>query len=417
MFYRIKIAFQIPIDRIIVADGVKLLDGPNPDPAANVKSRHRNAKPGTAKSGVNAKGNSIWKRGCVTCAQYERYVQYCDRLRARYCGKELEPDEEESEPKQDDGATPSASSTAVVRRRRKQQRKVEVVGPLPQHQSFAYALLHGLKLVETEYVMVIQHDRAFVQQLDIRHILKEVFDPYPTVRYVGFQSRTNLNYPEKLRARFGRMANVGSKYVGAGRKRNSSYELTLVGAATPMDGVSTTEDGSPRNLGEDQSSSDSENEQVSTSRASPEEGEARSSKQLDSPVSTEATLHLSICPEENSEQADGEQQSPTRGRNSTTVPVELSDQLVPLFFWYDSTHICRNKDYIELIEKECKVGQFIESSYGVRLERDIVACAKAGEWTFEKHLQEWGMFLYHDRHIGMMKPIVAHLHGRYYYFC
>ena len=47
--------------------------------------------------------------------------------------------------------------------------------------------------------------------------------------------------------------------------------------------------------------------------------------------------------------------------------IVLEPQLLPCFMWYDSTHVCRSKELSELIKREVKEGEFIESSYGCRL--------------------------------------------------
>ena len=87
------------------------------------------------------------------------------------------------------------------------RRPTKIIGPLPKHLSFAHTLLHGLEQVRTEYVMVVQHDRAFIEPTSVVDIVR-YFDRLPSLRYVGFQSRSCLNYPNKLRGKYGEWANV-----------------------------------------------------------------------------------------------------------------------------------------------------------------------------------------------------------------
>jgi hypothetical protein len=42
-----------------------------------------------------------------------------------------------------------------------------VLGPLEKRVNFAYALLEGLGQVETDYVLVVQHDRVFSENFSM----------------------------------------------------------------------------------------------------------------------------------------------------------------------------------------------------------------------------------------------------------
>jgi len=86
--------------------------------------------------------------------------------------------------------------------------------------------------------------------------------------------------------------------------------------------------------------------------------------------------------------------------------------LVPLIMWYDSMHICRANQYADLIEKEVRPGEFIESSYGIRVLEDIKS--KRDEWNYEYHMDNFGFFLYRDPKIGL-GAMVRHINGRGYH--
>ena len=60
-------------------------------------------------------------------------------------------------------------------------------------------------------------------------------------------------------------------------------------------------------------------------------------------------------------------------------------------------------------------GQFIESTYGVRIENAIKTAGAGGNWSYRRHLENFGCFLYWDESVGVGKPIVAHLHGRMFW--
>lgn len=271
----------------------------------------------------NAK-RSIWKRGRVLKDDYTRYLQYCENLRRKNC-------------------------TNSSRRN-----SVKVIGPLEKHHSFAHALRIGLQEVMTDLVLVVQHDRAFVDRLSIFPILN-LFDQFGRegLRYVGFQSRTNRRYPNKLRGRYGEWANCYHLMYGhnteeqleIGRKKAQDVERGLFNGKL---GIGTSCD------------------------------------------------------------------VPAHQRTSEMMEA-LKYHLIPLFFWYDSSHVCRTHEYIQLINEECKLGQFIETAYGAKLEKRIEEIGKRGEWSYAKHLRDFGCFLYWDCQIGVEKPIVAHLHGRLFW--
>ena len=172
---------------------------------------------------------------------------------------------------------------------------------MTSHMGFAHCLREGLDNVNTEYVLVMQHDRAFSENLDIHPILN-LLDKEKSIRYIGFQTAANKQYVYKK---------LKSKY------RIKSNEKDLIEGA-----------------------------------------------------------------------------------------------LIPIMYWYDSTHISRTKDYIKLIQKECKIGQFIETTYGGKIEQQISKEIESGLWSFQYHMDNYGMFMWYDEKIGLDTPMCRHLDGR-----
>ena len=73
---------------------------------------------------------------------------------------------------------------------------------MTSHMGFAHSLREGLKVINTEYVMVLQHDRAFAEQINIHPIL-ELFDREKAIQYIGFQTATTKQYPyKKLKSKY-----------------------------------------------------------------------------------------------------------------------------------------------------------------------------------------------------------------------
>ncbi|CAD7972133.1 unnamed protein product [Amoebophrya sp. A120] len=49
------------------------------------------------------------------------------------------------------------------------------------------------------------------------------------------------------------------------------------------------------------------------------------------------------------------------------------------------------------------------------MEQEVKEDGMAGRWNFDHHLNKYGCFLFHDPAVGVLKPIVAHLHGRMFW--
>merc|ERR1719226_448343 len=78
----------------------------------------------------------------------------------------------------------------------------------------------------------------------------------------------------------------------------------------------------------------------------------------------------------------------------------IEGDLIPIMYWYDSTHISRTKEYIELIQRECKIEQ--------QISKEI----ENGLWSFQYHMDRYGMFMWYDEKIGLDIPMCRHLDGR-----
>lgn len=227
-------------------------------------------------------GRPRWNQGKVNEAALASYLQYLEALRSKY-------------------SPPGDGAEGCGLPGRRPGSRTTVLGPLKERVSFGHALLEALGHVDTEFVMVVQHDRIFAEALDLRQVL-ELFEAHGgKLRYLGFQ--TVPDYPTRAVSKFGKWARSG-------------------------------------------------------------------------------TL-------------------------SETEPC-----LVPLLMWYDSTHVCRARQYAELIRREVRPGEFIESSYGDRLLWDIRS--RQAEWSYDYHMDHFGLFLYHDPQIGLQRPIVKHVSGRNY---
>jgi hypothetical protein len=55
---------------------------------------------------------------------------------------------------------------------------------LKERNGFGFAVKNALDSVDTEFVMVVQHDRDFVSTFDLKGVL-EIFDSCPDVMFMG----------------------------------------------------------------------------------------------------------------------------------------------------------------------------------------------------------------------------------------
>ena len=69
---------------------------------------------------------------------------------------------------------------------------------LPCKHGFPYALRRGLQHVHTPYVLVMQHDRAFVRPTDLQPVLRAMAAD-PRLRYVGFPTTTTLHHARHVK--------------------------------------------------------------------------------------------------------------------------------------------------------------------------------------------------------------------------
>lgn len=184
-------------------------------------------------------------------------------------------------------------------------RRAELLA-LDRRMGFGFAVKAGLERATTELVMVVQHDRMFLRQVDLQHAVR-CFDNHPEVNYFMLPTKTTARYRRTCRIRMGldTAPYVIRQPCGPGCRSGGSTDA----AATD-------------------------------SPCSPPSGGA------------------------------------TRGgAEGSTDPSDLSDhRLVPLLFWFDSTHVARRDAYLRIVyenweepqgKHHVRRGDFIE----VRLER------------------------------------------------
>lgn len=73
---------------------------------------------------------------------------------------------------------------------------------LPKRVGFAHAVKAGLELVDTKFVMVVQHDLAFVQGFPLRAVLAAMTAHRSRLNYVGLPGAKHLHLEHPIRSKY-----------------------------------------------------------------------------------------------------------------------------------------------------------------------------------------------------------------------
>ena len=123
------------------------------------------------------RGNNPWsmsKIGVIIPEAAALYEQYCNRLENEF---------EESKQQ-----NPCSRSLSLLR--------------LSSHHGFAFAVQEALSRADTPYVLIIQHDRAFVKYFDMISSLVDACENDPTIRYIGFPTTTSSKHDEHQHSQY-----------------------------------------------------------------------------------------------------------------------------------------------------------------------------------------------------------------------
>lgn len=122
-----------------------------------------------------AGGRSNPKAGKISALEAERYEEYIKQLQ-RCCTRDME-----------------SESSAYFRTR---------LLVLPDRHGFGFAVKSALEEVDTEYVLVVQHDQEFIAPFDLPMVLCTMTQ-HREVKYVGLSSVSTLKYDDMVRSKFG----------------------------------------------------------------------------------------------------------------------------------------------------------------------------------------------------------------------
>lgn len=67
-----------------------------------------------------------------------------------------------------------------------------------KHVGFAMSVKAALEMCQTDYAMIVQHDRSFMSPFSELSALLEVFEKHAHVRYIGFPTSTTVNHEHTI---------------------------------------------------------------------------------------------------------------------------------------------------------------------------------------------------------------------------
>jgi hypothetical protein len=132
-------------------------------------------------------------------ANYEAFVRKLRRENGGNDDNDNDARKDKDEDDEDDEEQRIGSRAARIRRRAAPHTKILSFGK-GERLGFALALKEALALVETEFVMVVQHDWAFLRPFPLERVLR-VMQTHPEVKYVGLPSTSSLTYAETASVR------------------------------------------------------------------------------------------------------------------------------------------------------------------------------------------------------------------------
>ncbi|KAJ1454465.1 hypothetical protein M885DRAFT_566220 [Pelagophyceae sp. CCMP2097] len=72
-----------------------------------------------------------------------------------------------------------------------------------ERQGFGFALKHALEYVKTPYVIVIQHDRNFIRDVDVEQVVRSMEANSSWLKYVHFPTSSTINYARLMLSKYG----------------------------------------------------------------------------------------------------------------------------------------------------------------------------------------------------------------------
>ena len=228
---------------------------------------------------------------------------------------------------------------------------------LPTRHGYGFALKASLSLVETPYVIVIQHDRNFMRSTPVEEAVR-VMEVDPTVKYVGMCMRSNLMYLEQFVGKYGRpMLDDLDREVK--RPRELELEGGKYGGSEAAEGVFR------------------------------DYHRVRDKYRLIRDNYRVSVPYVKYVRDND-------------GRNDGRCQASL----IPTVFWYDNVHVCRTEHYRNWVfdagRKLVKRGGFVEDKLSPRIVEDV---RREG---FREGWGKYGCYLLDD-HAGV--AFTGHMDG------
>ena len=394
---------------LIVADGPRILSGGS----ETTKSGKTLLKNGGGKDAVQRRRMRP-KQGIVDAEGAARYTAYKQAIN-KLCG---------------DPCIPFFCNAELIE--------------LESRVGFGHAVQKGLALARTDYVCVVQHDRAFLRNVDM-HCVMQGFANHPDINYQLLATKSVINYRQKMlgqhRLRLAEDLPVRAKLLPSQNKRiEDSIDNTV-------DGVGEGEGRGlgPAKSGKDKNEVDTERQGIvrpvycCPTGADTVGGTTIADDRYDIPtahatptaptaptVSTASTAPTAAAAAAATTTTTTTTAAATTATTITATTITATKKnpkiasrpicnchLTPLLFWYDSTHVARRKIYQRLVfdattdgekgQLRVRRGDFIEDTYG----QWMLNLLKSSP---QRHSAEFGTYIFYDDDVHT--PMVGHINGR-----
>eukprot|EP00935_MAST-01C_sp_MAST-1C-sp1_P000249 g249.t1 len=326
--------------------------------------------------GHNEHKANVWKAGKVTAEGAANYQLYLDNLAALVTAGKL-----------------GAQTSLVL---------------LDGRHGQALAVKAGLDYVETELVLVHQHDLLFMVSFDLPAVLTALLSGEEEGAEEGARAEEDTEGAmEGAREFTGRCV----KYVGMPLLTNVHYEqLTLSRhrvKVTPAELEVEVDVDVGANCGVDD-----ETDKGTAAQKTGVDAEGGAAEQRVG-AAEERMGNGCSCGIDSERQATTTRTKTTRRRGTRKL------MLMPVIFWYDSTHITSVRHYRSLVFSSAnpfRRGDFIEETFGHKQRHHIVSVhQQQGQRAAEAAQREYGTYhLMASDGAGRRVPVICHMNGNRY---
>jgi hypothetical protein len=294
---------------------------------------------------TKSSGNKNEYKSCVITEEVkEKYLEFISRLKKKYLNEE--PSNEEineniSNNDKDDTNDKKPSNVTII----------------VQNSNFGFSsnVKFGLEKVLTPFVMIVQHDQVFQRFVNIEKVIESMTNN-SDIHYVGMMScsdrqyiNKNYNSNSKFNSFYKDLEKEINDYVNTNEDfKNNIHVQKLINAK-----MSNNEIRAMHTLNNNNNNNNSN----------------------DNPESTSGNVNTKDDTNENNNNIDSFKFSNDKSDDKFSVSQIIIDYytsiygvpLMPIFFWYDKTHICRTTFYKDFVFNTHHIDYSVTNLLGSKL--------------------------------------------------